>query len=307
MQRVKNITAGIAIIFFMFSCAPTARTTSDLSATPEDIYIFEVSPKSTSREIQYDKPDILKGFPFISAHPVSGFTGKFPPEFYSANKLRWHAEYITFADFWNLRHNQHLYDVIYMNPVWIGALTLREDDLMKNIAYSYNIPSEKVMILDKWIKDGGILWIESAIFISSYDYNLNKFNDEKMSALTNSIGAMTLFGNNLRVHTLTARRIDEFNVEKLSLKIVPDKNIPGIRQINQSVNALLLEQPDYIGIYFSIDGVPFLQSGDKVYGSYVKYGKGKIITIAPFDFKHAHYDGEILRLDLLSWALNDRT
>jgi hypothetical protein len=307
MQKVKNIIAGIVIILFVYGCAPTAKTTSDMSATPEEIYTFEISPESTSREIQDSKPDILKGFPFISAHPTSSFMGKFPPEFYSANKLKWSAEYITFADFWNLRHDQHFYDVIYMNPMWIGDLILRENDLMKNIAYSYNIPSEKIRILDRWIRDGGVLWIESAIYISSYDYKLNKFDDEKLSALIDKIRAMTLFGNSLNVHTMTAERIDEFNIKKLSMAVIPDKEAAGTKEIHQDVHSLLLEQSDYIGIYFSIDGVPLIQSGDTVYASYAKYGKGKIITLTPFDFKHTHYDGEILRLDLLSWALNDRT
>ena len=89
--------------------------------------------------------------------------------------------------------------------------------------------------------------------------------------------------------------------------VLPDKETAGIKEINQNVHSLLLEQSDYIGIYFSIGGIPLIQSGDIMYASYVKYGKGKIITLAPFDFKHTHYDGEILRLDLLSWALNDRT
>lgn len=294
------------MLFYIYSCAPTAKTTPyDISVKPEEIYTFSISPESTSREIKDNKPDILKGFPFISSQPIVNFMGKFPPEFYSSLKYRWNAEYITFVDFWKLRHNQNLYDVIYINPLWVGDLSLKEDDFLKNIAYSYNISDEQLKILDKWVKDGGILWIESAIYISSYDYNLNKFNDEKLKNLIERLKSMTIFGNKLNVLALTAKRIDEFNVEKLAIEIIPDKN-QSIKEINEHVNELLFEQTDYIGIYITADGNPIIKSGDAVYASYIKYGKGKVITLAPFDFRHVYYDGEIFRLDLLSWALNDR-
>lgn len=306
MQKIERILLGFFILFFAYSCAPTAKTAQiDLNPKPGEIYTFSISPESTSREIRDTKSDILKGFPFISAQPVSNFMGKFPPEFYSGIRYKWNAEYITFVDFWKLRHNQNLYDVIYINPLWIGDLSLKEDDFLKNIAYSYNISDEQMKILDKWIKDGGILWIESAIFISSYDYNLNKFDDAKLKNLIERLRSMTLSGNKLSVQTLTAKRIDDFNVEKLKLEISPDK-IQSAREITDHVNRLLLEQPDYVGIYITVDGNPVIKSGDTVYASYVKYGKGKIITLAPFDFKNVHFDGEIFRLDLLSWALNDR-
>ena len=306
MQKIANIIFSFLMLFYIYSCAPTAKTTPyDISAKPEEIYTFSISHESTSREVKDTKPDIVKGFPFVSAQPFGNFMGKFPPEFYSGIKYKWNAEYITFVDFWKLRYNQHLYDVIYINPMWIGDLSLKGEDFMKNIAYSYNISDEQMKILDKWVKDGGILWFESAIFISSYDYHLNKFDDEKLKNLIERLRSMTLYGNKLNVQTLTAKRIDDFNVEKLKLEITPEK-IQSAGEITDHVNRLLIEQPDYVGIYITADGNPVIKSGDTVYASYVKYGKGKIITLAPFDFKNVHYDGEIFRLDLLSWALNDR-
>jgi hypothetical protein len=306
MHKIEKILFGFFIIFLVWSCAPTAKTANlDLSPKPEEIYTFSVSPGSTSREAKDNRPAVLKDFPFISAQPVSGFMGKFPPEFYSGIKYRWSAEYITFVDFWKLRHNQNLYDVIYITPLWIGDMSLKDADLLKDIAFSYNISDEQLKILDNWIRGGGILWIESAIYISSYDYNLNKLNDEKVKELADRLGSMTLLGNKLNVFTLTARKIDEFNVEKLSLEVTPDKS-EEIGKINRDVNRLLLEQPDYIGIYFTVEGNPTIKSGDVVYASYKVYGKGKIITLVPFNFKNVQYDGEIFRLDLLSWALNDR-
>ena len=307
MQKMFSLFSPVFIILlFSFGCAPTAKTGHlDLSPQPQEVYTFSIPSESTSREIGDNKPDILKGFPFVSAQPVTNFRGKFPPEFYSAIKYRWNAEYIGFVDFWKLRYNQHLYDVIYVNPMWIGDLSLGGNDFLKNVVYSYNISEEQFKILEQWLRNGGILWMEPAIYISSYDYNLNRFNDEKLKNLVDRLKAMTILGNKLNVWTLTAGKIDEFNTERLSVEITPEQ-IQDIDGMDMDVKRLLLEQTDYIGIYVTVDGTPIIKSAGTVYASYVNYGKGKIIVLAPFDFRNVHYDGEIFRLDLLSWALNGR-
>ncbi len=307
MQKMNKVFFAVFIILlFSFACAPTAKTTRcDVSPQPEEVYTFSIPPESTSREIRDNKPDILKGFPFISSQPVTNFTGKFPPEFYSGIKYRWNAEYIGFVDFWKLRYNQHLYDVIYINPMWLGDLSLGGNDFLKNIVYSYNISDEQFNILETWIRNGGILWIEPAIYISTYDYHLNKFDDEKLKNLVDRLKAMTILGNKLNVRTFTAKKIDEFNTEKLSIEVTPE-NVRDMGGLDRDVKKLLLEQTDYTGIYITVDGTPIIKSGNTVFASYVNYGKGKILTLAPFDFRNVHYDGEIFRLDLLSWALNGR-
>ncbi len=308
MKKVKNIFCFIFILGLLQACAPTAKTSQgDLSPKPEEAYTFSVTANGISREIMDTRPDLLKGFPFVSYQPVVKFRGKYPPEFYSRIKQRWSAESLKAADIWKLRNDGSLYDVIYTNPLWIGDLPIKENDLLKNIAYSSNISEEQFKVLENWIKEGGILWIESAIFISSYDYNLNNFNDQKLKELTEKIRAMTIFGNKVYVRTSKARRIDEFNTEKLSVVVSPEENIlKHVKSLDFGINRLLLEQTDYIGMYITIDGEPIVKSGDAVYASYINYGKGKIITLAPFDFKNVYYDGELLRLNLLLWALNDR-
>ncbi len=307
-MRKLNKKFFIILLFLLFvlACAPTSKKTlPDVTSEPDEVHIFSIPPESTSREIRDNKPDILKGFPFISAQPVTNFAGKFPPEFYAAIKHRWNAEYIRFVDFWNLRHNPYLYDVIYITPLWIGDLSLKDEDFLKNIAYSYNIPDEQLKILNNWIENGGILWIESAIFISSYDYHLNNFDDKKLKKLTERLKSMTLFGKKLNVRTFKAKKIDEFNTEKLVMEITPEK-IQDMNGLKTDIKKLLLEQTDYVGIYVTADGNPIVKSGDIVYASYVNHGKGDILTLVPFDFKNVRYDGEIFRLDLLSWALNGR-
>jgi hypothetical protein len=308
MQRVKEIIFYCLLSSIICSCAPTAKTPQgDLSPKPEEIYTFSIPANSISREIKDTKPDILKGFPFISFQPVTNFRGKYPPEFYSTIRQRWNAEALQTADIWKLRYDQQRYDVIYTNPLWIGDLSLGEGDYLKNIVYSHNLSEEQFKVLENWIKEGGIFWIESAVFISSYDYNLNNFSDSKLNKLIEKIKTMTLFGHKLHVSTSMAKRIDEFNTEKLSMIISPDENlIKHVEVLDKQINNLLLEQTDYVGIYITLDGEPIVKSGDKIYASYINYGKGKIITLVPFGFKNVHYDGEMLRLDLLLWSLNDR-
>ncbi len=72
-----------------------------------------------------------------------------------------------------------------------------------------------------------------------------------------------------------------------------------------SINKLLLEQTDSRGLYFTVQGTEIVSSGGNVYASVADYGKGKIITLAPFDYRNTYFDGETLRLDLLSWLFYD--
>ncbi|NWF98256.1 MAG: hypothetical protein HXY52_04885 [Nitrospirae bacterium] len=308
MNKLNKILFYLFIIGLISACAPTSKTTQgDLDANKEEVYTFSIPANSISRELKDITPEILKGFPFVSFQPVSNFKGKYPPEFYTRIKHEWTAETLKSADIWKLRNDKNIYDFLYTTPLWIGDLQLTQNDLLKNIVYSSNISEEQFNVLENWIKQGGILWIESAIFISSYDYNLNNFNEKKIKDITDRLSVMTIFGNKVHVRTSYAKRIDEFNTEKLSMVISPEQNIiKRIMLLDRQIDKLLLEQTDYVGIYITLDGEPLIKSGDSVYASYINYGKGKIITIVPFDFKNVHYDGELLRLNLILWALNDR-
>jgi hypothetical protein len=307
MRRLFVVLMIGAVLFVMSACSSTTRpTTTEIYNKPEEVHIFSVPANSISREVKDSRPEILKGFPFISYNPVGNFKGKFPPEFYSRIKYRWSADYLKVADLWKLRTDKYFYDVIYITPLWIGDLILKNNDLLKTIAYSYNIPDEQLGVLDDWIKEGGVLWIESAIYISAYDYSLNKFNDKKISDLVSRLKRMTLFGHKINVHMYKANRIDEFNTERFVKEVIPDK-AGSEKNVGDQVDKMLLEQTDFIGIYLTIEGDPIIKSGSSVYASSIDYGKGKVITLAPFDFRNAHYDGELFRLDLLSWALQERS
>ncbi|MEI6206171.1 MAG: hypothetical protein WCP20_05275 [Desulfuromonadales bacterium] len=217
------------------------------------------------------------------------------------------SESLQQVDFWSLKKNPNLYDVIYIKPMLLGEFKVKGKNLLENIAYTYNISADQLIILDNWVQNGGILWIESAIYISLYDYKFNKFSDKELESFLTKLNGMSLYDRKLNVHMLRAKKTDDIHVEGISQEIVASASgtFGDIREINEKIRTLLLEQSDYIGIYLSVAATPIIKNGDKVYASYVESGKGKVITLPPFDFVKTSHDGELFRLTLLSWALNN--
>jgi len=281
---------------------------ADYLENPEEVHIITVPANSLSRELIDHRSNTVKGFPFVAHQAVNNFKGKFSPEFYTSMDRKVRAETLKDVDFWSLDNNPALYDVIYVKPLWLGDLKLKNNNLLESIAYSYNISTEQLAILKAWIQKGGILWMESGIYISAYDYNFNKFDDRKLGQLMLALSGLNLEGSKLNVKMLKAKKTDPLHVETLFHEMHFNKmeKRGDIEVINDKIGSLLIEQTDYIGIYISVDGVPIIKSNDSVYASYIKSGKGIILTLAPFDFKNAYFDGELFRFTLLTWALDNR-
>lgn len=269
----------------------------DILNTSEKIELIEVPDKY--RDIDEETKNLLKDFPFISYKPILDFYGKFPPEFYSSIKLKWKSAPFEKANYWRLRWDPKFYDFIYLKPFWIGNLSLKTNDLLKNFAISLNVSPEEIEILENWVKNGGNLWIESAIFISSYDLSLRKIKRKQILSFLRKLNKCKLFGRKIRVFLIKAKRIDKFHVKPVLKEVNVDKD----RRFFEGVKKLLLKQEDYIGIYFTIDGTPIIKSNGRVYSSYIEYGKGKVITTVPFDFINTYFDGELYRWKLLLWAM----
>ena len=310
MRKIRFYFSFAIILGFVMSCSNQA-TRSDIERTvaKPDIYpVFSVPAGTFAREGSQDVPLVLRGFPFLSTQPVLNFRGKFPPEFYARQKYRWRAESIKTVDFWSLRNNPYLYDVIYINPLWCGELQLRGDDLLDSISYSFNISQEQKMILKDWINQGGVLWMEAAVYISAYDSSLGKWDENKINDYLQSLKNMKFFDAGLNVSILKAQKTDAFHTEKVTKEL----NFPAgheggeLKDMNESIRRILLEQTDYIGIYLAIDGKSILKDSEATYASYLEYGKGKVVTLAPFEFRNVHYDGELFRLLLQSWAMGGR-
>jgi len=309
MKRPFFLLALLAALPLCFSCAaPHDAALDDYLAKQDDVPVFSVPLNGLSREAAATGPEILQGFPFLSFQPVMKFRGKFPPEFYARFPRTWKAEAIRNVDFWKLRDNPALYNVIYVPPIWVGDIKTPRKDLLASLAVSFNIPEEQVEILGHWIRQGGVLWMESAFYSSSYDHRFRTDSEDRADRLIRSLGSMTLFGHGLNVLPMKAKITEAFSVETLSYEIRyrPPAKAGAVEPVNRAVRSLLLEQTDYLCLYVTVAGTPIIRDGNRVLASYADVGKGKVITLAPFDFRNTYFDGELFRLTLLSWALGNK-
>lgn len=306
--------AIVVLVFFLVSGCSTHRKTyrkgcvydiCDILSKPEKINIIE-TPVYTSGKVSPTRKQILNSFPFVAYRPIIDFRGKFPPEFYSAIKCRWSAVSFQDADYWSLRFNPYLYDIIYVKPLWIGDFSLRSEDFLKDLSYTYNVSFRELNILKNWIKNGGVLWIESAIYISSYDVSLNRLTRKRLAILFKKLKRMTIFGKKVDMFVLRAKLIDKFHTKPLNKTVVVLKSFSEQPNLLRGIHRLKLSQYDYLGAYFAVRGKPIIKYNGKVYASYIDYGKGKIITTVPFDFLDVHYDGELYRWNLLMWLMGNR-
>jgi hypothetical protein len=309
MKKLALLLSIPLLFAATLSCsAKKGFTVADSLKEPDEVHIFTVPLNSLERELADGRSSVVKGFPFISFQSAIDFRGKFPPEFYAPMQGKWKAGAMREVDYWRLQKEPSLYDVIYMGPLWFQDLRKKGDDLLENIAYSFNIPKDQLAILDGWIRNGGILWLEPGLYISTYDYRLNRYDDKKLDELVLSLKRQRLYDKGVSVQVLRAKKTDDLHLENLRHELLfRGGEKPGeLDEINARVRSLLLEQNDYIGVYLAADGVPLIRDGKKIYASYLKVGKGMVITMAPFDFKSAYHDGEIFRLALLNWALENR-
>jgi hypothetical protein len=310
MKNLALLSLYLLLLPALFACsaAAPARHPEGLGE-PEKVQLFTVPLTSLSRAGEADRAPLTGGFPFVSQQPEGRFKGKFPPSLYAdLEKRGLRARELGEVDFWRLKNDPALYDVIYLKGMLLGEFKPRGTDLLESIAFSYNIPAEKLAILRDWVARGGILWLEPSISVSSYDYQFKKMDDVRLNRLLRTLSGMTLEGHRLNVITLRARRSDQLHVEPLTRELnFGQGEKPGeIGEINSQVRSLLLQQKDYIGIYLSVQGTPIVSSKGQVFASFVASGRGKIITLAPFDFLDSYHDGELFRILLLTWALEGK-
>jgi len=310
---MKNLSLLVIVLLLLPALAACNLAGTPTKTTgagePEKIQIISIPVNSLSQSTGMEQGALTGGFPFISQQPQGRFKGKFNPAFYEGLEKRGvRAAELDAVDFWRLKDDPRLYDVIYLRGMLLDQFKPRGQGFLESIAYSLNIPVEQLAILRSWVEGGGILWLEPAIYVSSYDYKFKKMDDARLNHLVQTLSGMSLDGHRLNVFTERARRTDDLHVEPLSKEILFGKGEkPGeIASINEQVGSLLLQQTDYIGIYMNIQGTPIISSGGRVYASYIPVGKGKIITLAPFDYQDSYRDGELFRMLLLSWALGGK-
>jgi len=309
---IKIAIVGLAL-FVVSGCSTNRKAyrkacvydICDILSQPEKINIVE-TPVYTHGKTNLTRKQLLNSFPFVAYRPIIDFYGKFPPEFYSSIKCKWSAASFQNADYWSLRFNPYMYDIIYVKPLWIGDFSLKSEDFLKDLSYTYNVSFKELDILKNWIKGGGVLWIESAIYISSYDISLNRLTRKKLALLFRKLKKLRILGKKIELFVLRAKKIDKFHTKPLNKTIIVTKSLSRQPGLLRGIDRLKLSQYDYLGVYFTVKGKPIIKYRGRVYASYINYGKGKIITTVPFDFVDVHYDGELYRWNLLKWIMGNR-
>jgi len=248
--------------------------------------------------------ELLGSFPFISLSHNVDFKGKFNDTFYDKIPYRYKAAFLPDVNFYKLLSNPFLYDFIYIQPIWIENFKRVSNDLFENICYSYNLSAKEREILKWWIKQGGVLWMESGIFATGYEnYTTEiKRSDKKiLKKLHKKSKNLSFLGHSIRTSHFRAKKIDLVKIDTHEVLFKHLVNHKGFKKLN----TLSLQVDKFAQNYFVLDGENLIQ--DKrgtVLASQMKYGKGKVISLLPLDFTTRYYDGELFRWNLLYYGLD---
>jgi len=250
--------------------------------------------------------DILRHFPFLTMQKNVAPRGKFSDEFYASIDYVYVAKDIKDVDFWELEKEPKSVDFIYVKPLWMKEYRKLTPDLLSNLAYSLNIGHEEQEILKDWIRAGGVLWVESGVYSTKYDYftktgeiATNKINQK----IREDLDGLTFLGKPIKTYTFKSKTLDIVNYEPISKEFSVHTTIPFFKDIHK----LRLDLTNYMQNYFVILDKTILE--DDTYGpvvTYTKYGKGYVVSLLPFDYQDVYYDGELLRWKLFYYLLKNK-
>jgi len=271
--------------------------------TPEQVQIYDVDVENIMPTIHNGKK-LLKNFPFVTYNLILDFKGKFSYQFYDKIDYRYKYSSLDKVDFWKLRTNPFLYDFIYVLPIWVEDFKRVSNDLFKNIGYTYNLSLKEQDILKWWIKEGGILWIESSIYSTRYDtFKRNGEIDER--AINRKIRYKTsnlhFFNRKVKTYAYKTKRIDFVNYKPMRVEFYTRSKYRYFRDIKR----LKIKNSNYLSIYLLPQSDYLLQdSRGNPLVSFVRYGKGGVVFLRDFEFVDKRFDGELLRWRLLFYLLN---
>ena len=298
------ILSLVGILLFMSGCATkNDKVLEKKILSPESVEVYDVSVDNIWPKINNGRK-LLKDFPFISYKPILDFNGKFSDQFYSKIDYRYKFAPLKDVDFWKLRTNPFLEDFIYVLPTWANEFKHVSNDLFENIGYSYNLSSKEQEILKWWIGEGGILWIEGGIYSTRYD-TFKKSGEIDAKAINKKIIAksthLTFFNHSVKTYLYKSKKIDFINYEPLKIsykthsKIAYFDDIRNLQIITKNfLTADFMPRGDYL--LKTKSGKPLV--------SFIRYGKGGVVFLRPFEFQDKRYDGELLRWKLVFFLLN---
>jgi len=150
------------------------------------------------------------------------------------------------------------YKIIYIKDIYIKDFKIVSNNLIENIAHSYNLNPLK---FKKWIKDGGIIWFQGAIYVTGYEFfNITPNFKKSISYLLNKTKNMKINNIALPQELLTTKTEDIVNYKKI-IK-------------NYLNNSLHLKKDFFAGIYFLKKSLPY-----KIY----RIGNGAFVVIRDYN------------------------
>lgn len=281
---MKKIFFVIMVLIFFFGCTQKNLDLSDvdreLSMQDEtiiyDMQIDDISQKDRRLD------SLFLDFPFISQSLKKDFKGHFSLEFYKKHKLSLNAKRVDRVNYSDLEKNFNSIDIIYTKKIWVNQYKQHSNELFVNLCDSYRLSYRQQNILKQWIKNGGIFWIENGLYGIGDDFDILPKKTKDLKFL-------------------------DFNVSEYifdtSKEIVFD-DIQRVKQL-ENIKSLKMKVTDKKQINFIIDGSVLISSDTKKLLCLNRYGKGKILSMLPFEFTDLNKDGELLRWKLLDIVKKD--
>ncbi len=298
---MKKLIAFLVLALFFAGCASKVEELSNATMPQEKLSVCNTQLPDYFQNS--GRGAIFKRFPFVTLRKDVDVKGKFDDRFYAGLDLVYNAKNIEDVDFWKLRDEPKSLDYIYILPLWIKDYRKLTGDLFTNICYSYNLSEEQQQILKDWIAQGGKLWVEFGVFSTKYDlFNRNgEIAQAKIHRLVRSdLEGLRFLDTPYRTFLMRSKNLDFINYQSTYKAFEIDQRrskLEGIRRLRVDID-------NYLENYIVLEGEPLVvdRSG-RTLVSIKSYGNGYIISLLPFEYKDAYFDGELLRWKLLFYTL----
>ena len=300
----KYILSLIVLAFIISGCATSNNDVllQKRILSPESVLVYDIGVNNIFANVNNGRK-LLRGFPFVSNTPIIDFKGKFSNQFYDKLDYRYKFASLKDVDFWKLRTNPFYLDFIYVLPTWANRFKKVSNNLFEDIGYSYNLSSKEQEILKWWIGQGGILWIEGGIYSTRYD-TFKKNGEINQRAIKKKLlqKSKNLYFFDSKVHTTIykSKKIDFINYTPMKIRFKTASTLSYFSDIKN----LEIKTDNYLQADFMPRG-EYLLTGQnkKPLVSFIRYGKGGVVFLYPFEFQNTRYDGELLRWRLLYFLL----
>lgn len=298
---MKKFLIPFLLLLMVAGCA----SHTDLDTQIQKAEKIQIVTTTVSTPIAQEKSkNIFQEFPFILGDYE--IRGKFSDKFYDNLHFVYTARPIEKVDFWRLQKEPKSIDFIYVSPVWIRDFKKVSSNLFEDLCYSYNISKQEQDILKQWVAKGGVLWLESGTYSTKYDIfnRRGEIATAKINRLIRqSLQGVRFWDRPIKHYLFASHDLDPINYVPSSYIFQVDSN----RSIFKDIKRLKIDIQNYLQNNFVVLAKPLVvDTKGRPLVTLMKYGKGYVVSLLPFEYKDVYYDGELLRWELLFYIYNLR-